>query len=494
MKTGSLYINNTWCNGHGPSLASYHSGNGEKLWIGNTADSRDVAKAINAARSAFPNWSNSPLETRIAYLQTFKTILAVEKNKLSETISKENGKPLWEAKNEVDAMLAKIDISIQAYTKRCPEMVLENSEREMVLHHRPHGVVAVFGPFNFPGHLPQGHIIPALLAGNTIIFKPSELTPLVSEVLFQLWEQAGLPEGVLNLLQGGAETGRLVAERQDIDGIFFTGSWNTGLILSKLFIARPGKILALEMGGNNPLIVTEGIDPKLSAYLTIQSAYLTSGQRCTCARRLIVPHGPSGDTFLQELCSMIKSVRVGFYTDIPEPFMGPVISTHAANQLLQAQKDWLSLGANSLIEMKQIGQSPTLLSPGLIDVTAIPRDDEEHFGPLLQLIRVDNFDKALEEAANTQYGLVAGLISSNQDEFNEMQERLKAGTLYWNTATTNASSALPFGGTGKSGNFRPSAYYAADYCAYPTTFVTGKSLGLPKVLSPGIELKEINEK
>lgn len=489
MKKASLYINNCWCSGHGSAFTSYNPINGESIWEGAGANSRDVENAIGAARAALPNWSNNSLEARIACLQTFKVILSTEKLKLSETISMENGKPLWDAKNEVAAMIAKIDISIKAYANRCAEIHLDNQERQMVTLHRPHGVVAVFAPFNFPGHLPNGHIIPALLAGNTIILKPSELTPLVAEVMFQLWEQAGLPEGVLNLLQGGAETGRLLAENPDLDGIFFTGSWNTGNLLTKLFGTRPGKILALEMGGNNPLIVTEGIDPKVSAYLTIQSAYLTSGQRCTCARRLIVPYGPSGEAFLQELCILIKALRVGPYTETPEPFMGPVISTEAASKLLDTQQTWQNQGAHSLIEMRRIGQHSTLLSPGLIDVTAVPnRQDEEHFGPLLQLIRVENFEKALEEASNTEYGLVAGLISSDASEFRRMTECIKAGIFYWNSATTNASSGLPFGGIGKSGNFRPSAYYAADYCAYPATFVTGTSLQFPKVLSPGIEL------
>lgn len=492
MKTG-LYINNEWFSGHGERLISYNPATGDKLWEGPAADSQQVSKAVGAARAAFPQWGASALETRTAFLQAFKSILSAEKNKLSATISMENGKPLWEAKTEVDAMMGKIDLSIQAYAKRCPDVHLESQEREMVMRHRPHGVIAVLGPFNFPGHLPHSHIIPALLAGNTVVFKSSELTPLVSETLFHLWEQVGLPAGVLNLLQGGAETGRLLADNQDLDGIFFTGSWSTGNLLSKLLSDRPGKILALEMGGNNPLIITEGIDPKVSAYLTVQSAYITSGQRCTCARRLIVPYGASGDAFLHELCSMIKAIRVGIYTGQPEPFMGPVISVKAANKLLEVQHEWQKQGAASLIEMQHLDAHSALLSPGLIDVTAITRPDEEHFGPLLQLIRVDNFEKALVEAANTRYGLVAGLISSSQDEFDQMTTRIKAGIYYQNTATTNASSALAFGGTGKSGNFRPSAYYASDYCAYPATYASGKSLEMPNVLFPGIDLKENNQ-
>lgn len=489
MKAGSLFINGTWQSGHGPILNSYNPATGESVWEGTSAGAQDLSKAIDAAKSAQRQWANSSLDTRLTFLQAFKRTLSAERRKLSETISKENGKPLWEALSEVDAMIGKIDISIQAYAERCSDMQLETSEKKMIAQHRPHGVIAVFGPFNFPGHLPNGHIIPALIAGNTVIFKPSELTPLVAEVTVQLWEQAGLPKGVLNLLQGGSKTGKLIAEDRGIDGLFLTGSWQTGHFLTQLFSNRPGKILALELGGNNPLIVSEGIDPKVSAYLTLQSAYLTSGQRCSCARRLIVPYGNPGDIFIEELSKMIQNLSVGPYTDTPEPFMGPVISIQAANKLLVTQQQLIDQGGQCLVEMHRTEPHSSFLFPGLIDVTSVSeRKDEEHFGPLLQLVRVNDFEEALQEASNTEFGLVAGLISSSEVEFNLFKDHIKAGIVCWNTPTTNASSRLPFGGVGKSGNFRPSAYYAADYCAYPSTYTYGKSLQLPEKLFPGINI------
>lgn len=489
MESPTLYICGQWHIGHGPLLQSINPATEEMVWQGLTADENDVNLAIESARSAYPEWFESGIETRIAFLRKYKQILEAEKNSLATTISLENGKPLWESFGEVNAMIGKVDISIDAYVHRCPEIFKEDKQRQMITRHHPHGVIAVFGPFNFPGHLPNGHIIPALLAGNTIVFKPSELTPLVAEKMIKIWEQVSLPKGVINLIQGGPDTGRMLAGHPDIDGLFFTGSWNTGSLLTQLFSKKPGKILALEMGGNNPLIVSTVTDLQACAYTTIQSAYLSSGQRCTCARRLIVPSGSLGDAFLSELIKMIGHLKIGPHTSRPEPFMGPVISINAAEKLLSAQENLKSQGGICLVEMKQCEPKSAFLSPGLIDVTQVKnRSDEELFGPILQLIRVDSFEKAIKEAANTEYGLTAGLLSDSKDEFEQLAKSLKAGLLCWNTPTTNASSALPFGGTGKSGNFRPTAYYAADYCAYPMTFMESQSLKLPENLAPGIHL------
>src|SRR3990167_8941296 len=170
-----------------------------------------------------------------------------------------------------------------------------------VLRHRGHGVMAVLGPYNLPGHLPNGHIIPALLAGNTVVFKPSALTSLVGQKLMEVWEKTNLPKGVLNLVQGGKETGIALAHHPDINGIYFTGSYETGKSLHQFFAGRPEVILALEMGGNNPLVVFNVQNLAAAVYLTIQSAFITSGQRCSCARRLIVANNKEGADFVKRL-------------------------------------------------------------------------------------------------------------------------------------------------------------------------------------------------
>lgn len=483
------FIDGKWQLGTGPLLISRNPATEETLWEGQIADQNSVKAAVDAARKAFPTWANLPIEKRIAYLNTFKDVLNKEIAQIAEIISKETGKPLWESKTEVQGMINKVDISIDAYQKRCPEVIKELPTGRSITRHKPHGVLAVFGPFNFPGHLPHGHIIPALLAGNTVVFKPSELTPLVAETLIHCWEKCNLPAGVLNLVQGGRDTGALLANNPQIDGLCFTGSWETGIILSEQFSAHPEKMLALEMGGNNPLVVSDVSDIKAAVYTIIQSAFLTAGQRCSCARRLIVLEGSTGDAVIQELIKAMKQIKVGPYTDSPEPYMGPVISERAVRHLLAVQETIKAKGGAPLVEMHLLKVDSALLSPGLIDITSIAnKADEEIFGPLLRLIRVPNFQAAIEEANQTVYGLTAGLLSKNAEEYAQFYKAVRAGVINWNTPLTGANSAAPFGGIGHSGNHRPSAYYAADYCAYPVASQETIDLKMPPTLPPGLTL------
>jgi len=472
----------------GPLFVSRNPATGDIVWEGNAASPADIDEAIKNARLAFEGWSSLSLEERIGYLKTFKQALESAQDALAETICRETGKTRWDSTGEVKAMINKIDISIDAFHQRCPEVNKNHPSGKSITRHKPHGVVAVFGPFNFPGHLPNGHIIPALLAGNTVVFKPSELTPLVAEETVRLWDKCGLPPGVINLVQGGREVGQHLASHSSIDGLFFTGSCPTGLHLSQQFGNHPEKILALEMGGNNPLVVTHVADKAAAAYLTIQSAYISSGQRCTCARRLILLKDSDANDFANILLPMIMHMRVGSYTDTPEPFMGPVISEEHALKILAAQDSLISKGALPLLPMRHLRPGTGFLSPGLIDVTAVAdRPDSEIFGPLLQLIRVDTFEQAIEEANNTRFGLVAGLFSDSAEEYQQFYKKIRAGVINWNTTLPGASSAAPFGGVGCSGNHRPSAFYAADYCAYPVASIESPTPRFPATLTPGLE-------
>lgn len=485
------FINNEWITGSGFPFASRNPATEEVVWQGPAATDVEVNAAVTAARHALGPWSRLPLQERIDYLEKFKTALIKKNDLLAEAISKETGKPLWESKGEINSMVNKVDISVEAYHQRCGEITKEHPSGKSVTRHKPHGVVAVFGPFNFPGHLPNGHIIPALLAGNTVVLKPSEQAPLAAETIISCWEESGIPPGTINMVQGSRETGRILASHQQIDGLFFTGSWETGLAFSDQFAKHPEKILALEMGGNNPLVVSYNIsDLKAAAYTTIQSAFITAGQRCSCARRLIVLKGAKGEEYLHTLLHMMHKIQVGPYTDTPEPYMGPVISGNVARFLLAVQDTLKSKGGTPLREMHLIKKNTALLNPGLIDVTAIPnRLDEEIFGPLLQLIWVDNIQDAIEEANRTVFGLTAGLISDNADEYHQFYQQVRAGIINWNTPLTGANSAAPFGGIGRSGNFRPSAFYAADYCAYPVASLEAKKAVMPKTLPPGLSLE-----
>lgn len=489
MANLSNYINGEWLAGSGRELATVDPSTGRQTWTSNESTKDDVHRAVQAARAAFEAWALTPLDQRIAITQKFRDLLKAHNEDLARIIAEEVGKPLWEARTEVTTMANKIDISVQAYGARTGETSAKVADGDAVLRHRPHGVFAVFGPYNFPGHLPNGHIVPALIAGNTLVFKPSEYAPRTAVRTVQLWAEAGLPKGVLNLVNGGRDTGVALGQEEDVDGILFTGSSHTGVALHKAFGGQPGKMLALEMGGNNPLVVWNVKNIDAAVHHTIMSAFISAGQRCTCARRLIVQDAPETQAFIDRLVAVASKLTVGPSDAEPQPFMGPVVSAAVAARLVQAQADMAAKGGKVLLQMKQLDPNAGFVTAGIVDTTdakGIP--DEEWFGPLLQVIRVKDFDAALKAANATEFGLAAALLSHDRDLWERFNVRARAGVVNWNRPTTGAASSAPFGGVGKSGSHRPSAYYAADYCAYPVASIETSELELPAKLSPGLSL------
>ena len=468
-------------------IKSINPATGELLWEGQSADQAEIDVAVKKSTEALSIWSQNPIKKREELILRFGELLKLRKDQLALTISKEMGKPLWESKTEVGAMIGKVQASIDAQRTRCPEKTTKMNQICARTRHKPIGVCAVFGPYNFPAHLPNGHIIPALLAGNTVILKPSELTPLVSERVLEIWKEARMPEGLISIVQGGSSTGQILSKHSGIHALFFTGSWRTGKILSSQFGRQPDKLLALEMGGNNPLILGKINDIKAAAYSIVQSAYLTSGQRCTCARRLILQkqHLP----IIKLLMEWLPNIKIGAYDQSPEPFMGPVVSNETATLLLESQEKLINLGAKPLHKMERLSENIPLLSTGLLDVTTVSQlPDEEIFGPLLQIQFVENFSEAILQANRTAYGLAASLLSDDPEQYQQFYRDVRAGVINWNRPTTGAASTAPFGGVGQSGNYRPSAFYAADYCNYPVASLESETLTLPETLSPGITL------
>ncbi|MEP1448175.1 MAG: succinylglutamate-semialdehyde dehydrogenase [Paraglaciecola sp.] len=490
MNQHTHFIDGHWHAGEGHNISSIDPAKKNIIWQAKSAAPKQVDAAVEAARSAFVSWSNLTFDARLAYVKKFAELLGENKQALALSIAQETGKPLWETATEVGAMIGKIALSEKAYHERTGTVENAMPLGKAFIRHKPHGVVAVFGPYNFPGHLPNGHIVPALLSGNTIVFKPSDLTPVVAEKTIELWQQAGLPAGVLNMVQGEVETGKALAAHNGLDGLFFTGSSRTGKLLHEQFAGHPGKILALEMGGNNPLIVKDAADINAVVHDIIQSAFVTSGQRCTCARRLFIQQSEAGDAILKKLIEATKNIQVGMYDAEAQPFMGAMVSQHAASLMVLAQQQLLELGATSLVELKHLDTESGFVSPGIIEVTNILKDmpDEEHFGPLLKVIRYNDFDQAIDEANNTSFGLSAGLLADKQADYQHFYQRIRAGIVNWNRPITGASGAAPFGGIGDSGNHRASAYYAADYCAFPVASVELEKTTLPGTLSPGLSI------
>jgi succinylglutamic semialdehyde dehydrogenase len=449
------------------SLTSIEPATGAVLWTG---EEGDPDSEVATARAAWAGWASRSLSYRVETLRRFANVARGRIEPFADLIARETGKPLWEARTEVEAVVNKVDISVSAYAERTSQRRLEGAlGARVAVRHKPHGVLAVLGPYNFPAHLPNGHIIPALIAGNALVFKPSEKTPAVGEYLVRLYHEAGVPEGVVRCVQGGPGTGKALAAHPGIDGLLFTGSARAGCALHKQFAETPQKMLALEMGGNNPLVVWNARDVPAAAAMAVQSAYLSAGQRCTAARRLIVEDGQH-EALIETIVKLIDRLIVDHPHASPAPFMGPVIDNEAADQLQDAFIDLTGKGGRAIRRLDRKSGDLPFLTPALIDVTEVERrPDEEMFGPVLQVIRVRDFDAALAEANATRYGLAASLIGGSPELYDRFWASIRAGVVNWNKPTNGAPSTAPFGGIGLSGNHRPSAYYAADYCAYPVT-------------------------
>ncbi|WDI41891.1 succinylglutamate-semialdehyde dehydrogenase [Bremerella sp. P1] len=460
------YIDGNWQQGSGDPFVSENPVTGEQLWQGNAATLDEVRRAFNAAAESQVSWRNRSWEERAEVLRRFAELADKHSNSLAKAISNEVGKAFWDATTEAKAVAAKCAITIEAYQHlRDDTQVSTNTLKGRVIY-RPLGVVGVIGPFNFPAHIANGQIVPALLAGNSVVFKPSELTPHVAQVMVELWEKAGLPSGVLNLVQGGIPTSQAILAEPHLRGLFFTGSRATGIKLREALTTRLEVLLALELGGNNPLVVhqVENIDDAVDK--VVKSAFLTSGQRCTCARRLIV----TGDArpLLDRLAEKTREVTVGPPSDQPEPFMGSLIHANAVEDVIKFQAELTNHGAVPLIPAERMSLGPAFVSPGIVDVTACAaRRDEEVFGPLLQVIRVPDLDAAIREANDTQYGLAAGILCGERADFDRFRNQVTAGLINWNLPTTGASGRLPFGGIGQSGNYRPAGYHAINFCHTP---------------------------
>ena len=460
-----LFIAGRWTAGGGAAFRSSDPASGETVWEGASATAADCAAAVAAARAAQPAWAERPLDERVALVRAFAHALDERRATLAETISRETGKLLWESRAEAGSMIAKVEVSIAAQAERTGRRETAAAFGRAVLRHRPHGVMAVLGPYNFPGHLPNGHIVPALLAGNAIVFKPSEKTPLTGRATIEAWAAAGLPAGVVNLVQGPRETGAALVAA-DIDGLLFTGSAAAGAYFRRAFAERPRVMLALELGGNNPLIAWDS--PGAAASIVAQSAFVTTGQRCSCARRLIVPAGAVGDAIVEAVDALAGRLPVAAWDEPGEAFMGPLVDDGAAAVAAAAFADLEARGGTAIRRLASIdGRRAAFVTPGIIDVTGIDAPDAEVFAPLLQVVRVPDFDAAIAAANATRFGLAAGLVSNDDALWQRFIGRIEAGVVNRNRPTTGAAAAMPFGGFGESGNHRPSAYYAADYCAAP---------------------------
>ncbi|MEI7974302.1 MAG: succinylglutamate-semialdehyde dehydrogenase [Bdellovibrio sp.] len=453
-----------------------------------------IDPAVESARKAYTSWSRLKQEERNQTLLRLKEVFEIRKPQMAEAISRDTGKPLWEGLQEAQNLANKIDITLKESLRLVSEEHIPNALPgvEGVIRFRPRGVMVVLGPFNFPAHLPNGHIVPALAMGNTVVFKPSEQTPFVGQMLAECFEAAQLPEGVFNLVHGDGETGRKLVIHEHIDGVLFTGSYEVGQKIKQETLHHYWKILALEMGGKNATIVWD--DAKLEKALadTLTGAFLTTGQRCSGTSRLIV-HDRIADQFVEKFYQAAKKIKIGHWR---EPvFMGPLINESAVEKYIRFQEIANREGNESLmrgkvLELKQKGYyvTPSLHAVKKFDPQSIYQKSEI-FGPNVAIYRTSDFQHAMDIVNSTGFGLSMALFSQSRELYEESILSAKVGLLNWNRTTNGASSRLPFGGLGKSGNDRPSAHFAVQYCSVPLASLEDPTDLNPKSLPIGLSLE-----
>jgi succinylglutamic semialdehyde dehydrogenase len=448
----------------------------------------DVDHAVRAARAAQPAWAKLGFEARARVLRAFAARAKACEARLAAMLTREVGKVAWDALAEAQLLAAKVDVTLDehgALRRVMPFDVAINATRSGRCEFRAHGVMAVLGPFNFPMHLPNGHIVPALLLGNTVVFKPSDKAPACGQALAELFDDAlrecGAPAGVLNVVQGGADVARALVSHDGPDGILFTGSWPVGRAIMQANLDRPGRLLALEMGGNNAAVVMPDGHLKQAVIECVRSAFVGSGQRCTCTRRIIV-HQDVADRFLPALCQATASLIMGDPRGTHPMFMGPLINRAACDAVLAAQARFVSSGGQVLVKATLVGQGDgfagageNLVSPGIVlverfhasDAEPASGADVEVFGPLVRVCIVRSLDEAIEQANATRFGLATSIFTTDETAQGRFLQEVRAGCINVNTGTAGASSKLPFGGLGLSGNHRPAGAFSVDYCGYP---------------------------
>ncbi|MFW6051175.1 MAG: aldehyde dehydrogenase family protein [Myxococcota bacterium] len=449
-----------------------------------------VDRAVMAARDAQPRWSRLDEAERRAVLRNYQDRLREHAGAMAETLAREVGKPLWDARTEVSAMIGKVDLMLGEGAEWTAHRRVENLPGE--IRWRPHGVLAVIGPFNFPGHLPNGQIVPALLLGNTVVFKPSEKTPNTAVWMARCFEEAGLPHGVVNVVQGGAPVAEKLTTHDEVDGILFTGSVEVGRRIAVANADRPGRILALELGGKNASIVLDDADVERAARHIAFAAYASAGQRCTATSRVYATPGVI-DALVERLADTARSVVVGYPLD-DGVFMGPMITDDARRALHEAQSRAVNAGFEAVVPGGAVevdGRRGHYAAPA---VHRAPRPDihvpgythDELFGPDVAVYAVGDVDEAIQRANGTRYGMIASVFTASAPTFDHAAAALRCGVVHWNRSTAGASGRLPFGGIKDSGNHRPAGIMAGMFCAYPQAIQLAPTRPGPLPSWPGL--------
>ena len=415
----------------------------------------DVPAAVERSKRAFPGWQRLSLDERKATLALCRERLEAKREDLARWIALEVGKPLREARLELGAVIAKFDLTFSDADRFLADQPVSDGPYQAIVRRRPRGPAAVVAPFNFPIHLGHGAALAYLLAGNSVIFKPSPLAAKVGAA-YAAEMQAALPEGVFELVQGWGATGRELCLHPGVRSVCFTGSIPVGTALAKELAADYSKSLALELGGKNALMVFSDADLDRAADAAADGLCLTTGQRCNSTSRILV-HREVEEQFIARLLDSLRRYVPGDPTD-EETMLGPLASEPALNRysvITNCPGEWL-LAGEALSEVS--GKRGYYVKPAVLYSPAgSPLGEEEVFCPVATFESFRDFGEAMALHESTPFGLTASIFTSSERTFRCAGDHLEAGNLYWNLPTTFSPSTLPFGGLRASGNGKPGA-------------------------------------
>jgi RHH-type proline utilization regulon transcriptional repressor/proline dehydrogenase/delta 1-pyrroline-5-carboxylate dehydrogenase len=500
MEARGDYIGGRFHAPAGEPLTSHNPARDGAVVLETAASPERVRMACEAAANAARAWQALRFEQRVEALGRFRDALAERRDELAEAITQEMGKLRSESTLEVDGLLgrfATVEAHIRADLREGPVP----GQPQEVLRYHPHGVVGVIGPFNFPLHLCHAHVVPALLLGNTVVMKPSELTPLAGERYAEAAHAAGLPPGVLNVVNGRGAEGAALASDPLVRALAFTGSWATGRRIAEALLDRPEVLVALEMGGKNACIVRSDADLRSAVHEIVTSGYLTTGQRCTCADRVLV-HRSRARALADALAKVVSTLRFGDPDD-GESFAGPLASEAARDRFVRALEHAKQGGAEPIVPGRTfeggayVGASLHMLPEGKHEIAGYT--DVELFGPDLCLEVFDDDDEAIAALNATPYGFAYSVFTQDEQAFDHYFRHLETGILNLNRSTNQASPRLPFSGVKHSGNFRPAGGWAHRNFAYPVAQISNVGGGFTrhaKVVShlPSADLDAMEER
>jgi succinylglutamic semialdehyde dehydrogenase len=441
-----------------------------QLWQAD-ADYSHIEKVIDSAVFGFHSWRKTPLSERLEYLKKYQEVAKKRREDIALAIALETGKPLWETYTEADAIASKVQVTITDSLERVKQQTISNIMPNMDGHiiKKPIGPSLIIGPFNFPCHLANGQILAALMTGNSIIFKPSEKTIYSSQLLIELFHEAGFPAGVINFINGTAHTTQTILKHPDIKGIYFTGSLAVGKRILEAVGTDVTKMVALELGGKNATILHEDTNMEHALAEVLRACFLSSGQRCT-STSMIVVHKKIEQEFISRFKELTEKIIVDHPTKYKvEPFMGPLIDEAAFLTYSRFCQMGLNNGAEAIKDFTKIVTDfdGYYASPTIHYLKEIKKENpfatEEIFGPNCTFTPYENIEDAIRIANISDYGLAASIFTQDMEIYKQCLEDIDAGLINLNRSTVGASARLPFGGVKNSGNYHPAAVSMVDH-------------------------------